>query len=87
MKANKKAWAQAERSCLPKNVFTTQRSGRTSGTPSLTYVFQDIQSQNDFAIMQLNMIWYNGDSLRAQFRPNKIRERQAAATLVTVAQT
>ena len=49
-------------------------------------VYQDIQSQNDFSTTQLSVMGYKGDALNAQFREDKIRERQATAT-VTVPQT
>ncbi len=63
------------------------RHDGTDEQAPLFVVFWDIQSQNDFAIMQLNTMGYNGNSLRAQFRPDKIQERQTAAILVTVAHT
>ena len=39
--------------------------------------YQDIQSQNDYSTAQLNVMGYRGDLLRAQFCPDKIRERRA----------
>ena len=44
-------------------------------------VYQDIQFQNDFSTTQLSVMGYKGDALKAQFREDKIRERQATATV------
>ncbi len=48
--------------------------------------YQDVQSQNDYSTAQLNVMGYRGDVLRAQFRPEKIREMKALGP-VTVANT
>ena len=48
--------------------------------------YQDVQSQNDYSTAQLNVMGFRGDVLRAQFRPDKIRELKASGP-VTVANT
>jgi hypothetical protein len=49
-------------------------------------VYQDIQSQNDYAVVQLNAMGYQGDVLRAQFLVDKVRARSAVSLrTVTVA--
>ena len=63
------------------------RHDRTDDRDPNFDVYQDIQSQNDFNVMQLNAMGYGGDVLWAQFLVDKIRERQAAATPVMVART
>jgi hypothetical protein len=47
-------------------------------------VYQDIQSQNDFSIVELNAMGYSGDHLRAQVNRG---ERQDKLVPVTVTQT
>ncbi len=50
------------------------------------YIFQDIQSQNNFSTTQLNIMGYKGDALKSQFMENTIWERQTTTT-VTVPKT
>ena len=63
-----------------------QHDGTDDRDPNFD-VCQDIQSQNDFSVMQLNGMGYGGDVLQAKFLVDKICERQAVAAPVTVAQT
>jgi hypothetical protein len=49
-------------------------------------LFQNILSQNICSTTQLSVMGYKGDALKSQFIENKIRERQATAT-VTAPQT
>ena len=44
-------------------------------------VYQDIQLQNDYAAMQLTVMGYHGDVLKAVFCPDKIHQRQAEKTV------
>ena len=44
-------------------------------------VYQDIQLQNDYATMQLTVMGYLGDVLKAVFSPDKIRQRRAEETV------
>ncbi len=46
-------------------------------------VYQDIQSQNDYAVVQLNAMGYQGDVLRAEFLVDKVRARSAESTTRT----
>ena len=46
-------------------------------------VYQDIQSQNDYAVVQLNTMGYRGDVLRAEFLADKVRARSAESTTRT----
>jgi hypothetical protein len=50
-------------------------------------VYQDVQHQNDYATMQLNIMGNSGDVLKAQFLPEKIQERQDRMAPVRVAGT
>ena len=50
-------------------------------------IYQDIQSQNDFSIMQLNSMDFGSDVLWVQFRVDKICEGQEVEAPVKVAQT
>ncbi len=87
--ANQKAWAQVgavpfTKKCLddPK----VRHDGTDERDPNFC-VYHDIQQQNDFAVLQLNAMGYDGDLLRAEFRPDKILERMDAEAAVTVPQT
>ena len=44
-------------------------------------VYQDIQSQNDYVAMQLTVMGYRGDVLKAVFCSDKIRQRRAKETV------
>jgi hypothetical protein len=85
VKANKKAWAQVGAVPFTKKCLENPkvRHDGTDKRDPLFDVFRDIQQQNDFAVVQLNAMGYDGDALRAQFRPDKIRERQEASASVT----
>ena len=44
-------------------------------------VYQDIQLQNNYAAMQLTMMGYSGNVLKADFCPDKIRQRRTEETV------
>ncbi len=68
---------------LPK----VRHDGTDKSDPNFS-VYHDIQQQNDFAVLQLNAMGYNGDLLWAEFRPDKIREQMdTEAVVTTVPQT
>ena len=86
---NLKSWRQVGAVPFTKKCLENPkaRHDRTDDPDPNFDVYQDIQSQNDFSVMQLNAMGYGGDVLRAQFLVDKICEWQAAAAPVTVAQT
>jgi hypothetical protein len=87
--SNLKSWHQVGTVPFTKKCLENPKvwHDRTDDRDPIFDVYQDIQLQNDFSVMQLNAMGYGGYVLRAQFLVDKIRERQAAAYPVTVAQT
>ena len=86
--SNTHSWSEVGVVPFTKKILTNKKvrhNGTDKDNPNFD-VYQDIQSQNDFSTTQLSMMGYKGDALKAQFREDKIWERQATAT-VTVPQT
>jgi hypothetical protein len=68
-KANKKAWVQVGAVPFTKKCLDDPkvRHDWMDEQDPLFDTFQDVQLQNDFAVIQLNMMGYNSDSLLVQF--------------------
>ena len=86
--SNKNSWREVgkvphTRKCLTNSKV---RHNRTDKRDPDFDTYQDVQSQHDYRTAQLNVMGYRGDVLRAQFRPDKIREMKASGP-VTVANT
>jgi hypothetical protein len=84
--ANLNSWSKVGAVPFSQKCLTNPKV-RHDGTDSndpLFDAYTDIQQQNDCSTTQLNVMGYNGYVLRAQFFPDKIRERQDRMAPVTV---
>jgi hypothetical protein len=77
--SNMHSWSEVGIVPITKKCLTNKKvchDGTDKDNPNFD-IYQDIQSQNDFSTAQLSVMGYKGDALKAQFREDKIRERQA----------
>jgi hypothetical protein len=82
--SNLSAWAkvgavQFTMACL-ENKNAVGHNGTDESNPMFD-VYQDIQSQNDYATMQQTVMGYRGNVLKAVFCPDKICQQQAEETV------
>ena len=82
--SNLSAWAKVgavpfTMVCL-ENTKVVAHDGTDESDPMFD-VYQDIQSQNDYAVMQLTVMGYHGNVLKAVFCPDKICQWRAEETV------
>jgi hypothetical protein len=82
--SNLSAWAKVgavpfTMACL-ENKNVVAHNGTDESDPMFD-VYQDIPSQNDYTTMQLTVMGYRGNVLKAVFFPDKIRQQQVEETV------
>ncbi len=84
--ANLNSWSKVGAVPFTQKCLTNQkiRHDGTDTNDPLYDVYTDIQQKNDYATTQLNVMGYVGDVLKAEFLPDRIRERQDRMAPVTV---